>query len=508
MHKPTQLIRSMLLIVSLALTLAACSRATPTSLIQPFPTIPNVNKIETIPCPFDTPGEATVTCGKLAVPEDYMDPRGAQIHLMVATVHSTGASPATDPVIVMLTDPGGLILEFMRYVIYDPLLAEILKERDLVFYDMRGVGYSEPDTTCPDVAQAQYDDLGKKESRDSRAKASAEIMLDCHRKLVQAGVHLEFYTTAQNVADLNAVKDALGVDRVNLLGIGYGSYLSMRVMQDYPERIRSALLSSPYNDQIIGFDIAANLQRVLTLAFGRCKADERCNAAYPSLEEDFYAVIEKLNRTPAEITITVNNKTVPVAVTGDMFLDLTRSMASRSDIATLPKLVEDIKNDRAYNLMTPFQNYLGYNEYQSFGIVTTVYCQAFLESKGKQRPAGKAHQALRDWQGLGQQTDEQICSSWFTGKTEPSENPGRPSSIPALVLSGEWNSYVPPDWVKENVKSLGGVKLVEFANTGWVYWGGDCLTQLATAFLKDPATELDAGCAKETPAINFILPLK
>ena len=333
-------------------------------------------------------------------------------------------------------------------------------------------------------------------------------MQNCRRKLVQTGVHLEFYTTAQNVADLNAVKDALEVDKVNLLGLGYGSYLSLRVLQDYPDRIRSALLSSPYNDQIIGSDMAANLQRVLTLVFERCKADEKCNAAYPSLEEDFYAVVEKLTRTPVEITITVNGKTVPVVVTGDMFLDLTRGMASRSDIATLPKLVDDIKNDRAYHLMEPFQNYLGYNEYQNPGIGVTIYCQAYLEAKGNPHTVGQAHQALRDWQEFGQQTDEEICSNWFTGKPEPSENPSRSSSIPALILSGEWNSYAPPDWVKENVKSLVGVNLVEFPNTGWVYWGGNCLTQLATAFLKDPTAKLDTRCAKETPAIYFILPLK
>ncbi len=153
MHKPTQPIRSILLIAFLAYMLAACSRAAPTSLIESLPTIPNPNKIETVPCPFITePGGATVTCGRLAVPEDYKDPQGAQIHLLVAIAHSTGDNPAKDPVIVLYVDPGLPSAEAARYTVYDPLWVEILKERDLVFYDMRGVGYSEPDTACPDVA--------------------------------------------------------------------------------------------------------------------------------------------------------------------------------------------------------------------------------------------------------------------------------------------------------------------------------------------------------------------
>ena len=59
MHSSSQPLRSIVLIVSLAFILAACSRATPTSLIEPFPTIPNANQIETIPCPFGTPGEGS-----------------------------------------------------------------------------------------------------------------------------------------------------------------------------------------------------------------------------------------------------------------------------------------------------------------------------------------------------------------------------------------------------------------------------------------------------------------
>jgi len=512
MHKPTRPIRSILLIAFLAYMLAACRRAAPTSLIEALPTIPNPNRIETIACPFVTEaGGATVTCGKLAVPEDYKNPQGAQIHLLVAIAHSTGDNPAKDPVIVLYADPGMSYAEAARYTVYDPLWAEILKERDLVFYDMRGVGYSEPDTACPDVAPAQYGNLGGIMSRDERVKAYSEVMLACRDKLVQSGIRLENYTTAQHVADLNAVRTALEAQKVNLLALGYGSYLSMRLMQDYPDRIRSALLSSPYNAQILVYDTAARLQRVLTLVFESCKASESCNASYPSLEEDFYATVEKLNRAPAEISISgyiLNSKEFPVIVTGDTFLDMAFDMASRPTIASLPGLVHNINIDRTYHLIPRIQDLLGYLGYQNPGMSQTVYCQAYLEEKAKPRPNGQAHKVLREWQVFGQQTDELICSSWFTSKTELSGNPGLSSSVPALVLSGDWNSYVPPDWVKENVKSFTGVKLVEFPNSGWLFWTGDCITQLATAFLNDPAAQLNTSCAKETPAVIFDLPMK
>src|SRR5512133_2302852 len=121
MHK-TFLLRPVLLIIFLA----SCSRATPipTPLIAPLPSIQAPEKIEAVPCPFDVPESPVITCGKLAVPEDYRNPKGAKIHLMVATIHSTGTNPLKDPVIVQYSDPGSVLLAFMQYYSYSPELAE------------------------------------------------------------------------------------------------------------------------------------------------------------------------------------------------------------------------------------------------------------------------------------------------------------------------------------------------------------------------------------------------
>ena len=218
----------------------------------------------------------------------------------------------------------------------------------------------------------------------------------------------------------------------------------------------------------------------LTLVFESCKASEECNAAYPSLEADFYAAVEKLNRTPAEITLTgtyLNSQEFPVVVTGDTFLDLTFAMISRPAVSGLPSLVYYINLDRNYHLAQPMQEVQGYIGYGNPGMETSVYCQAYLEEQAKSRPKGQANQVLRDWQAFGQQIDELICSGWFTRKTELSENPGRPSSVPALVIYGEWNTYAPPDWVEDNLKSFTKAKLVKFPNTGWLFWSGNCMTQ-------------------------------
>jgi pimeloyl-ACP methyl ester carboxylesterase len=513
MHKTSRSAGLVLLTVFQVFMLAACRRATPTSLILPFPTVSNPAKIEDLPCPFQTESTGPeVTCGKLAVPEDYMDPQGAQIHLFVATVHSTGDKPALEPVIVLYQDYDVPFVEnAARYAAYDPFLSEILKEHDLVLYEFRGVGLSEPDTACAEVAPAQFGVMGQNLDRAARSKAIAGIYQACRDKLVHSGIRLENYTTAQNVADLNSVTNALEGKKVNLLAIGYGAYLSLRVMQDNPDRIRSALLSSPYNLQIVASGAAAKLQNILTQVFASCKASKECNAAYPSLEDDFYAAVDKLNRNPAEIPLvgtSLNGQEFPVLVTGDMFLDLARFMLGIGETSSLPSLVYYINLDRTYHLSKPLQDFQGYLGLSNPGVGMSVYCQAYLGQQARPLAKGQANQALVDWQVLAQQTDELTCPGWFTGKVQPSENPGRPSSVPALVLYSEWNPYTPTAWVEDNFQSFTNVRLVKVPSTGWVYWTGTCIPQFAAAFLDDPNSQPDTSCAAATPEVQFILPIK
>jgi hypothetical protein len=283
------------------------------------------------------------------------------------------------------------------------------------------------------------------------------------------------------------------------------------VMQDNPDRIRSALLSSPYNLQIVVSATAAKLQNVLTQAFDSCKASEECNAAYPSLEDDFYAAVDKLNRNPVEIPLVVgslNGQEFSVHLTGDMFLDLARFMLGIGETSSLPSLVYYINHDRAYHLSKPLQDFQSFLGLSNPGVGMSVYCQAYLEQQTKPLPNGQANQALGDWQALAQQTDELICPDWFTRKLQPSENPDRPSSVPALMLYSEWNPYTTTAWVEANFQSFSNGRLVKVPITGWVYWTGTCIPQFAATFLDDPNNPPDTSCAAATPEVHFIFPVK
>ena len=93
----------------------------------------------------------------------------------------------------------------------NPATAEILaglpfaRDRDIVLYNQRGVGFARPRLGCPefDVVRAA---AFPREARPRRWLAAVRA---CRQRLVRAGVKLDAYTAAQDAADLDALRRAL-----------------------------------------------------------------------------------------------------------------------------------------------------------------------------------------------------------------------------------------------------------------------------------------------------------
>ena len=93
-----------------------------------------------------------IQCGYLIVPEDRENPERT-IRLHVAVVSSRSSTPAPDPVIFLAGGPGVYTLFFAHEHI--ETFEDILNERDLILFDQRGVGYSEPALDCPETEEAR-----------------------------------------------------------------------------------------------------------------------------------------------------------------------------------------------------------------------------------------------------------------------------------------------------------------------------------------------------------------
>ena len=164
---------------------------------------------EETPCPFDLPRDLAVECGFVVVPQDHNDPAGPTIRLAVVVLKDQSEEHQPDPVILLAGGPGEKTVASTPGLA--PVLTPIHPNRDLIVFDQRGVGLSEPALECPEFMEAQFDLLDEADP-DAVVQASFNAWMVCRDRLVSAGFNLSAYNTAQNAADVNAIRIALGYD--------------------------------------------------------------------------------------------------------------------------------------------------------------------------------------------------------------------------------------------------------------------------------------------------------
>jgi len=170
----------------------------------------------------------------------------------------------------------------------------------LVAYDDRGTGESGL-LDCPGVQAALTAD-------QQRAAAAA-----C---AVTIGPTRAFYSTAEHAEDLDAVRQALGLDKIALYGVSYGTKLAMAYALAHPTHVERLLLDSVLPPE--GPDpYSANVLRNLPATLNAFCADGSCKAATGNYAGDVAVLANRLAAKPVQGKVLVGNgKTVTKRVDG------------------------------------------------------------------------------------------------------------------------------------------------------------------------------------------------
>ncbi|HEX4384246.1 MAG TPA: alpha/beta fold hydrolase, partial [Myxococcales bacterium] len=111
------------------------------------------------------------------------------------------------------------------------------QHRDVVLIDQRGTGQSAP-LDCPEL---HLGDLFE-------APLDATAVAACRGRL-SAKANLSRYSTAESIADFDAVRAALGHERIDISGLSYGSRLAQEYLRAYPDRVRAIALLGAVSPQ-------------------------------------------------------------------------------------------------------------------------------------------------------------------------------------------------------------------------------------------------------------------
>jgi pimeloyl-ACP methyl ester carboxylesterase len=245
---------------------------------------PAASVIDWSRCRTEQTRMAGLECGMLEVPLDPSRPDGGRIDLAIARQRATGSvSERIGSLVINPGGPGGSGLEFLAgaAAIFPP---EITERFDLVSFDPRGVAESTP-VRCLDD-----EDKDAQLEGDLSPDTPAELQraVDDQRELLEAckdnsGELLRHMSTADVAADVDALRAALGDDRLTYLGFSYGTSIGATYATLFPDRVRALVLDGSVSPSVSAAEEAitqaTGFDRVYARFVETCNADPSCALA-------------------------------------------------------------------------------------------------------------------------------------------------------------------------------------------------------------------------------------
>lgn len=490
-------IRSIATLLTFCIALATISPAlAQTPVASPVVSEPT---FEEAACVYDLPSGVVegvdAVCGWVTAP---MFPDGSGegvVQLPIVHIFAVSDNPAPDPLLILLGGPGQSMGGVLPLFGNDaPMWRYMLDRQDVILFDQRGMGKSQPSLACPF------------EQGDGEGAAAGFALLRCGSELVAQGINPTAFTTKANAADIEAIRIAMGFEQISLYGISYGSKLVLSFIRDYPDSVRASIIASPlpleqnpFADQTTGFNNA------LSLVWDACAADPACAAANPDPEGAMLKAIERLAAEPMIITAMdpVTGTAIDIPVDHFQFMQTVYlSVFVGPMIPALPYLVTSVaEGDDTFLQMTG--ELLVGDWGVSLGAMFTYFCQdevPFAPVADTRAILGESplSQPIADgtWISLGDQTYT-ICTMWKYPTADPAENQAVVSDEPLLILTGTFDPITPAINGERIANNFPNSQVVKFAAQGHdpASFVPECSGPIILGFLNAPDLTVDETCA-------------
>ncbi|HEV2579604.1 MAG TPA: alpha/beta fold hydrolase [Ktedonobacteraceae bacterium] len=454
------------------------------SLVQrPANPAPPSSTFQTTSCPFKLAAGVVVgkdvVCGYLTVPEDHSRPQGPTIRLAVAIIKASYSIPDSDPVVDLQGGPGTELLATLGPVLTPATLSNLqFGDRDLILFDQRGVGYSQPSLGCQ----------------------ASETLQACYDRLVRQGINLNDYNTIQNAGDVHDLARALGYHQVALWGISYGTRLALTVMRLFPADIRSVVLDSTSPPQVdIDTGFPAATQRAFDTLFQGCAANPYCNQHYPRLQAVFARLVIDLNQHPATMQVTnpQTGQPVPVVITGDDVVNgLRNALYDTALIPKLPRVIYQLAHHDYSQVAAISEAANAALGSDSVGMFYSVECsESTLTPQAMSAAVQMVEPETRHYYLTALQADYANCQLWRVQPVTAAQWQPVTSAIPTLILAGEYDPATPPAYGMLAASTLSRSYFFLFPGTGHGVVGrNSCATSMFHTFLEVPTEKPDSTC--------------
>lgn len=454
-------------------------------------------------CLYDPPLAERATCHWVEVPEDRTRPEGRTVLLAVTVLHSRAATPEPDPVVYLHGGPGGDATPGARGWEGDA----ILDTRDIVLWDQRGTGASDPSLNCPEVD----DDIVARFTRvapyETERASREDAWRECRARLLDEGVDLDQYDTEASADDLESLRLALGVDEWNLLGVSYGTRLALAYLREYSEHVRTVLLDSVVPPGAGGIDhLVASAQRAVRQLVDGCAEVPACAAAHPDFATAVDRAFDQLEDRPFGGDVDLGPAAGGVkslAIDGhDALAGLFTALYDKDLIVVLPSVVEAVARGDYSLIPAIAQQGIPFAVGFADGAAISVSCadnQAILDERDAELVAEPGRYAV-----LAAESADTFCELWDVEPVSDGFHDPVGADVPAMVTAGRYDPVTPPADSEAVARELPRAVYAEWDGVGHgvLFSGAPCAGD-AYLRLLETAEPPDLSCAADAPPPAF-----
>ena len=445
--------------------------------------------------------EHEAMCGVIRRALDPAQPQGVQIDIHFAVLPALARNKKPDPVFFFAGGPGQSAIEIAATV--GAMLGRFSNRRDIVLIDQRGVGKSAPllcDADDPARPLAEQFDL-------ERQRVQQALCFERLKALPYGD--LRFFTTTIAMADAEAVRAALGADKINLVGGSYGTRAVLEYMRQFPQQVRRAVIDGVAPpDMVLPASFSQDNQAALDALLAACEQDKGCAAREPQLAERWRALLASL---PLTVTLAhpLTGRSESLELTRPMLLGMVRGpLYAPALAAALPAAIGEAARGRFEPLAGVATALGGRRGTQvAAGMHFAVVC-----AEDFSRLARSSDKPGADFGGTFATLYDDVCATVARGAVPEAFYAMPPAPAATLVLSGGLDPVTPPRHGERAAQALGAkAKHVVVPNAGHGVMGIGCMRDVLYRFVDAPsdddALQVDASCVTAIPRPPMFAPM-
>jgi pimeloyl-ACP methyl ester carboxylesterase len=446
-----------------------------------------------------------VSCFLIPVHKNVAAPDSGKYSLAVViakAIHDT----KQPPLLYLHGGPGIATIENLKRYLESPTWKLLREQRDLVFFDYRGTGFSDPQL-CNYIQDSLATFISTNASSQDISAKENSLYKNCRETLLTKGVNLADFTSFQLAADAEAIRRALQITDWNIYGVSYGTTVALNLLRSFPSNIKSVILDSPFPPNAPWNDFVRPFDTCFRALENNLLKDSVNARIFPSIRKDYVKAVSRLNKKPAQLSNEQNGTRIEYKYDGDDFAwSIWSAMLSPKSIPYVPIAIQEIANGNDSILQ---QWSTAFSSPDAYGKFSEAQSHAILCFEARPQNFEDTKESLTmkypDFISFNSGYNTQLCDVWRPEIANKEIFEPVVSDVPVLVLSGEFDPVCPPLFGTITAKTLTNSTLIIVpAASHAAIHADDCLRKIANDFILNPRRKPPTQCVYDRKKIDFV----